>query len=276
MARMDLSTLTIAGRRARAADLDPAIVSVRLDRPVAAGPELTLTLIDPTSALIGAGLTTADTLVTLDDVTWTVAASTETYPLNGPTQLEIDCRDPLGRALHGDYRSSVQRNVSPSAWVSQRVKDAGGKAITQPSSTLEVIAKASGDEQRSDLDVIAQLASSQGWSWVIRANRLWFMSAHHAWTTAPVGQQTWRTTAATTAATFTRDVDDTETAATGTLIVPADIAARMQPWDLAMCAGYSQLGNGSWLIGQITVENDGNVSVPISRPRPPRKKKAEK
>lgn len=276
MARIDLSTLVIAGKVMRTTDIGQTVSGVRLDRRVGALPELELTLIDASNILTSSGLTAEGTKVTLSGIAWVVAAVTRAYPVSGPDMVTVTCRGPLARKLRSTYKSSVEQKVDAARWVRTRVDDAGGKAICMPTSARATIAQSGGDRAQSQLDVISQLAGQIDGSFVERdGNKLWFGTAEWAFATAPPGQKSWTLDRANVSGEFSVDSDDTEAIASGSLIVPIDIAERMQPWDLVQATGFGP-DSGRWLVGDLSIDDTATVTVPVSRPRPPRKKSGSK
>lgn len=271
--RVDLSTLRLNGARL-GADVSDAVTAVTIDRPIGALTELTIDVIDPDRDLATSPLVTPGTTIVMDDTTWIVAAVTNNFPASGPVTLSVNARGPLARALRRTYRSSVEQNVSPSDWVSRRVKAAGGTAVCMTSSKKATIAQSSGDTAQSQLDVLSSLASEIDGSFVERSSgRLWFGTADWAYRSAPAGQRTWPIDE-NYAASFTADSDDTEATGTGSIDIDVDAAARIQPWDLIQVSGFGTDVRGLWLVDGFTVEETarGMVSVPIRRPKPPRAK----
>lgn len=274
---VDLDTVTLAGKRL-SADLTAAITGLTVEYGTDAVAQLTLTCTD-SGPLASSRLLVPDTTVTWLDDPWEIGGRTTTWGDDNTIVHEIVCRSTLARRLRRTYKASAEQRVSPSQWVTRRVTAAHGRAVCQPSSKRGTIAQTSGDNRQSTLDVIANLASDLGWSWVESGSRLLFGSRYWAWRNAPSGQKTYAITwgrddrTDALSAELGVDDDDTETAASGTITVPYELGRRLRPWDLLDAAGFGR-DSGTWLVEKLTITADGStpVTVDVSQPLPPAKK----
>lgn len=276
--KLDTSTLTIGNAKA-SADLSEVLTSLQVDATADSVAQLTIEAADNQGTLSRSALMTPGTTVTWMTDTWQVAAITTTWAEDATVLHSIDCRSRLARALRRTYKASAEKKVSPSEWVTRRVAAAGGTAICQQSSKQGTIAQSSGKDKQSDLDVIANLASDQEWSWCEWGGRLWFGSRYWAWQGKATGQRLWTITRRSDPATdalsveVTEDSDTTDNILTGTLTMPYDFGRQVRPWDRISLQGHGKR-NGIYLIDGVSITADGTtpVSLTIAQPHLPTKK----
>lgn len=182
-------------------------------------------------------------------------------------------RSALAGAMKDSYRTSVEVNTSPSAWVTRRAIELGGSAVCQPSATRERVVQMGGTKRQSDLDVVETLASQLGWGWAESGAVLRFGHRYWAWEyPAALHTVTWGLAAKTDAhdAQLDMDADDLTNSATGVLTLPYQVGAEVRPWDALTLDGFEDF-EGTWLVDrvQITADWASPVTVHISQPRPP-------
>lgn len=275
---LDTSTLTIATAKI-SADISDVLTSLQLDATADSVAQLTIEAADNQGTIGRSPLMTTGTTVTWMTETWQVAAITTTWGEDATVAHSFDCRSRLARALRRTYKASAEKKVSPSEWVTRRVTAAGGIAICQPSSKQATIAQSSGKDKQSELDVIANLASDQEWSWCEWGGRLWFGSRYWAWQGHATGQRLWPVTRRVDTASdalsleVTEDSDTTDNILTGTLTLPYDYARRIRPWDRIELAGHGKR-NGTYLVDGVSINADGStpISLTLSVPHVPTKK----
>ena len=272
---LDLSTFRVRGDTL-AADLTAAMTTLSFDGGAGAVAQLTANVLDADGVFLRSALATPGSDVTWRDDAWQVGAVTTEWTDDNRILHQLTCRSALARGLRRKRQASVETRVSPSEWVARRIAQRGGIAICQPSSRQSTIAQASGNERPSDLDMIANLGSDLGWTWVEWGNRFWFGSRHWAWTGGATGQRTWSITrnvsdrSDAVAARLGIDDDDTENTGTGTVTVPYALGVRIRPWDLL---NITQRGprSGTWLVDKISFPADAHtpIQLEVSQPRRP-------
>lgn len=276
---LDTATLTLSGSKVTA-DISSVLTGMTLNAASDTVAQMTLTASDANGTIAASPLAATGTTVTWRGEPWQVGAITTTWADDNTIEHAFDCRSTLARKLRRTYKTSAEKKVSPSQWVTARVLAAGGKATCQPSSKQGTIAQTSGTDPQSTLDVIANLASDLDWSWCEWGGRLWFGSRYWAWQGNAAGQRTWAITRGTGAGTdalsadLTLDDDTTTDAATGTIAVPYERGVLIRPWDRLTVSGHGRR-DGIYLVESIAITADSfsPVSVTVAQPRLPRKKK---
>lgn len=170
--------------------------------------------------------------------------------------------------------------MSPSEWIARRCAAHGGIAVCQPTSKQSAIAQTSGDARQSELDVVANLASDQGFDWTEWGGRLVFGTRHWAWLGGIAGQRdfavTWSSDDGTDALDIELNIDDDDTSnvADGTVSLPYDRGVLVRPWDRLRITGVGPR-SGVWLVESLTFTADGvsPIGLNVSQPRKPAKKK---
>ncbi|MBI1377255.1 MAG: hypothetical protein GC157_07215 [Frankiales bacterium] len=275
---LDVDTVTLAGKKL-SADLTAAITDLTVDYTSQSVAQMTLTCLD-SGPLASSALMVNGTTVTWRGDSWDVGGRTTTRGDDNTIVHTFPCRSPLARKLRKTYRASAERKVSPSQWVARRVAAAHGTSVCQASSKRGIIAQTTGRNRQSTLDVIANLASDLGWSWVESGGRLLFGSRHWAWKNTPAGQRTYTVTWGRDARTdalaseLTLDDDDAENYGTGTVTVPYPLGRLLRPWDLLHLDDGFGRDRGTWLIDSLTFTADGvtPITVQVAQPRRPAKK----
>lgn len=267
----------ISGGKIRA-DVSELVTSIDLDYSVGQVCELTIGVIDPIGLLDNTPLAAVGSTVTVTGSAgeWEVGAVDADY---GPGILwSYRCRSKIARQLRKRYKAGTEREVAPSEWVARRVKEVGGRAVTQKSAKRLAIGQAGKEDAQSSLDVIEELASQLEWAWVERDGVLYFGDPYWAYTgdaktaTYPV---TWKTDERTDALSLSASFSDDDTELAGTLDVTLPYLAgqRIRPWDRLRVSDVGRY-NGTWLVESVSypLDNVGPVNVQTTRPRKPRKK----
>lgn len=266
--------LRVAGKKIKA-ELAEVVNEVAVDYATDSLSELKVVAADPTQRLVRTQLATFNTEVTLDDEKWSVGSVEATFAGDEQSTITIAARSPLARRLRRRYKVSDTKKVSPSQWVTARVKSAGGVAVCQPSSKQLDISQRGGDQRQSELDVIGDLAGELEWSWTEHSNTFYFGSRHWAWkggASTPTWRVTWKKSDATDAVTMTWSVsdDNAEDFANLDMELPYLAGERLRPWHRLLLSGAG-IADGVWLIDSVAVKHDGvsRVVIAASQPRKP-------
>jgi hypothetical protein len=252
------------------ADLSDVVSAITVDYGTDQVAELNVVIVDPGHKVTKSPIADVGSVIIFDGDRWQVG-SIEAALTEWGSQVTIRCRDPLAKKLRATYRTSAEKKVAPSTWVSQRVRTAGGRALIQQSSSRGTISQS---KSQSVLDVIGDLASELDWSWTSHGDHFFFASRHYAWS-GQLGQSawtvTWKTDPASDAlnATWTDSDDNTVNRREMELEVTYDAGYRMRPWQRinSTIPGAS----GYWLIESVSITHDGTtpVTVNATRPKPP-------
>lgn len=268
----------ISGGKIRA-DATELITGIDLDYGVGQVCELTITVADPTGILDSTPLADTGATVTVSGSAgeWQVGAVDADY--GAGILWSYRCRSKIARQLRKRYKSGAEKEVSPTEWVTRRVKELGGTVVAQPSSKRIAIGQAGNEDAQSSLDVIEELAGQLEWAWVERDGVLYFGDPYWAFTGGagtPTWPVTWKTAPETDALSLSASVSDDDTELAGTLDVTLPYLAgqRIRPWDRLRVRGIGRY-SGDWLVETVTypLDNVGPVNVQTTRPRKPRKKK---
>jgi hypothetical protein len=268
----------IAGKKLRA-DLGDVITEIALDFQAGSVAELAITASDPTSRLDGSPLASLGTSVTMADdpkQPWEVGSIDAVY---GPGILwTYRCRSKLAKNLRQRFKTNAETKVSPTEWVTRKVRDAGGRTVAQPSSKRVAIGQGGKQDRQSVLDVITDLAQELEWAWVEHGNTLYFGDPYWALTGGPklpTWPVTWKANPRSDALELAVNLsdDDTETRGTLDLSLPNGLGRQMRPWHRIAARGLGRY-SGTWLIDSVTFLDDGvsPAQVSCSLPRKPSKK----
>jgi hypothetical protein len=274
----DLKTFRIAGAKA-SLGIAAAITDVKLDATEGSIAQLSVEAVDPSGMILRSSLATAGTAIQWGNDIWEVGATTTSWNTDNTITHSFDCRSTLARKLRKTFTTSVEKKVSPSDWVTRRVRQAGGRAVCQPTSKQATIAQTSGKQRQSSLDVIGSLAGELEWTWVEWGNVLYFGSRHWAWSGGPAGQRNWQVNwlaspnSDAISAELTLDSDDVENKASGSVTVPYDYGVKMRPWDRIRLGGFGT-HNGIYLIDAVSITADtiSPITLKVSQPNLPAKK----
>lgn len=274
--RADL--VRIAGNKLRA-DLSDVITEIALDFQAGSVAELALTAADPTGRLDGSPLAALGTTVTMTDDpqgSWEVGSIDAVY--GAGIVWTYRCRSKLAKNLRQRFKTSAETKVSPTEWVTRKVREAGGRTIAQPSQKRIAIGQGGKQDRQSVLDVIGDLAGELEWAWVEHGGVLYFGDPYWALTGGPrlpTWPVTWKKNPASDATALQVNLSDDDTESRGTLdlTLPHAYGRRVRPWhriQLADAGRYS----GTWLVQSVSYLDDdvSLVDVSCTLPRKPAKK----
>lgn len=264
-----VNKLVIPGQKT--ADLTEIITGISVEYTTDSVAELTLDLIDAQERIVTGGSALGGNRVTFDGQPWQVGG-VEANLVEAGAQMALRCRDPLAKKLRKTYRTSAEKKVSPSAWVTTRVRKAGGTARVQPSSKRGTIAQS---KSQSALEVIADLAGELEWSWTSYEGTFLFASRYYAWQGKLPGLPTWAVTwkkspsTDAVAASWADSDDNTENLAELDVELPYAYGARMRPWH--RIASTVPGARGTYLIESVSITHDGvsPVQVRATKPKKP-------
>ena len=274
--RADL--VRIAGNKLRA-DLSDVVTEIALDFSVGSVAELAITAADPTGRLDGSPLAALGTTVTMTDDpqgSWEVGSIDAVY--GAGITWTYRCRSKLAKNLRQKFKMSAETKVSPTEWVTRKVREAGGKTVAQPSQKQVAIGQAGKQDRQSVLDVIGSLASDLEWGWAEHGGTFYFGDAYWALTGGPklpTWPVTWKKDPASDALEMQVNLSDDDTESRGTLdlTLPHAFGRRLRPWhriQLSDAGRYS----GTWLVQSVSYLDDdvSTVDVSCNLPRKPAKK----
>ena len=249
------------------------IDSVRLDAGTESVAQLTLVSHDPDLAIAKSDLARISATVK-----WQFGGLTSFWDIStvdvaaADATVTIAARSILAKRLRRRVKVRSSRNVSPSTWVKETVRGAGGEAIVQKSNKRGEISQ--GDDV-TEWDMLADLAGSLGWSWVEFGGTVWFGSRHWAWSggaKTPLWEITWGDSPRTDAldVNVSQTDDDPDNAAVGTIVVPWNRGVQIRPWHCLQLDGLGRW-DGVYLVEQVSASTDGisAVEVQVSVPRKP-------
>ena len=274
--RADL--VRIAGKKV-AAQVAELITDISLDFQVGTVAELSLTVADPTSRLDGSPLAALGTTVTMTDDpagSWEVGSIDAVY--GAGITWTYRCRSKLAKNLRARFKSGAETKVSPTEWVTRKVRDAGGKVIAQPSSKRVAIGQGGKGDRQSVLDVVGDLAGELEWGWAEHGNTFYFGDPHWALTGGPrlpTWPVTWKSNPASDAIGLAVSLSDDDTESRGSLdlILPHAYGRRLRPWHRVQLKDVGRY-SGTWLVGSVSYRDDdiSVVDVSCSLPRKPSNK----
>jgi hypothetical protein len=275
----DLSTLRVVGKRLKA-ELADAVTEVTVNYATATLSELTIVGADQRQRLLGSPLAQTGTAIVFDGSRWEVGSVEMAMIGDQEVTASFRARSPLGRTLRKTYRTSAEKQVSPSQWVSRAVKRAGGIPIVQATNKRGEISQRGGDEAQTVLDVIGDLGGEIDFEWVEADGRFYFGSRHWAWkggAATPTWPVTWKSNARSDAysMTWTDSDDDTEVRATLDVELPHAAGLRIRPWH-RLRVSNAGAASGTWLVNSIDITYDkvSPVSISASVPKKPRPRKS--
>jgi hypothetical protein len=274
--RADL--VRIAGNKLRA-DLSDVITEIALDFQAGSVAELALTAADPTGRLDGSPLAALGTTVTMTDDpqgSWEVGSIDAVY--GAGIVWTYRCRSKLAKNLRQRFKTSAETKVSPTEWVTRKVREAGGRTIAQPSQKRIAIGQGGKQDRQSVLDVIGDLAGELEWAWVEHGGVLYFGDPYWALTGGPrlpTWPVTWKKNPASDATALQVNLSDDDTESRGTLdlTLPHAYGRRVRPWHRIQLADVGRY-SGTWLVQSVSYLDDdvSLVDVSCTLPRKPAKK----
>lgn len=268
----------IAGKKV-AAEVSEFITDMTLDFSPGQVAELSISVADPTGRLDGSPLAALGTTVTMTDDpagSWEVGSIDAVY--SAGITWTYRCRSKLAKNLRVKFKAGAEVKVSPTDWVSRRVKEAGGKVVAQPSQKRVAIGQGGKQDRQSVLDVIGTLAGELEWEWVEHGNTLYFGDPYWALTGGPklpTWPVTWKSNPASDALAMSVNLsdDDTETRGSLDLSLPNAYGRRLRPWHRVQLKDAGRY-SGVWLVDSVSYRDDdySAVDVSCSLPRKPAKK----
>jgi hypothetical protein len=262
-----------------AAQVAEFITDITLDYAPGQVAELSLTVADPTGRLDNSPLANLGTTVTMTDDpagSWEVGSIDAVYAAG--ITWTYRCRSKLAKNLRTRFKAGAEVKVSPTEWVTRRVKEAGGRTVSQPSSKRVAIGQGGKQDRQSVLDVITDLASELEWAWVEHGNTFYFGDPYWALqggTRLPLWPVTWKTNVRSDALAMSVNLsdDDTETRGTLELSLPNAYGRRLRPWHRVQLKDAGRY-SGVWLVDSVSYRDDdySAVDVSCSLPRKPSKK----
>ena len=268
----------IAGQKV-AAQVADVVTDISLDFQVGTVAELSISVADPTGRLDGSPLAALGTTVTMTDDpagSWEVGSIDAVY--SAGITWTYRCRSKLAKNLRAKFKTGAEIKVSPTDWVSRRVKEAGGKVIAQPSQKRVAIGQGGKQDRQSVLDVIGDLASEMEWGWAEYGGTFYFGDAYWALTGGPrlpTWPVTWKSNPASDALSISVNLSDDDTESRGSLdlILPHDYGRRLRPWHRVQLQDAGRY-SGTWLVNSVSYRDDdvSSVDVSCSLPRKPSKK----
>jgi hypothetical protein len=274
--RADVVRIATAKVAAQVAD---AITDITLDFTPGQVAELSLTVADPTGRLDTSPLAALGTTVTMTDDpagSWEVGSIEAAYAAG--ITWTYRCRSKLAKNLRTRFKTGAETKVSPTEWVTRRVKEAGGKVVAQPSSKRVAIGQGGKQDRQSVLDVITDLASELEWAWVEHGNTFYFGDPYWALTGGPklpTWPVTWKTNPRSDALAMSVNLSDDDTESRGNLdlSLPNAYGRRLRPWHRVQLKDAGRY-SGLWLVDSVSYRDDdySAVDVSCSLPRKPAKK----
>ena len=261
------------------ADLADTVTAIALDYAPGQVAELSITAADPTGRLDGSPLAALGTTVTRSDepgAEWEVGSIDAVY--GAGITWTYRCRSRLAKNLRQTFKVGAEVKVSPTEWVTKRVKAAGGTTVAQPSSKRVAIGQGGKEDRQSSLDIIGSLAGELEWAWVETDNVFYFGDPYWALQGGPglpLWPVTWKATPRSDALALSVNLsdDDTETAGSADISLPNAYGRRLRPWHRVRLDGLGRY-SGIWLVDSVSWSDDDYTPVDIScrRPRKPAKK----
>lgn len=274
--RADL--LRLAGKKVQA-DLSEVVTEITQDYSVGTVAELTITVADPTGRLdqsplaeLGASITMADD----PQGSWEVGSIDAAY--GAGITWTYRCRSRLAKDLRRRFKAGAEKEVSPTEWVTSKVRAEGGRVVAQPSSKRVAIGQGGKKDRQSVLDVITNLASELEWDWVEHGGVFYFGDPYWALQGGPrlpTWPVTWKSDEASDALAMSVNLsdDDTETRGTLDLSLPNAFGRRLRPWHRVLLKDAGRYA-GTWLVTSVSYADDNYAPVDVScaLPRKPSKK----
>lgn len=264
-----VSELTLRGYKPT--ELEELVTKIEVNYSTDTVAELSVSIIDPGQELTKAATAAIGSTLTFAGKGWQVGSVEARLGVAG-TELAFRARDPLAKRLRKTYKTSAEKKVSPSSWVSARVKAAGGRATVQPSSKRATIAQS---KNQSVLDVINDLASELEWNWTSYAGTLIFGSRFYAWQGRFNKLSDWAVTWAkgddtdAISLAWSDSDDNADNRAELDCELAYDYGVQLRPWHRLKVTAPG--ASGFWLVEDVQITHDGVTPVQIraTRPKPP-------
>jgi len=262
----EVSKLVMPGRQAT--ELAELVTKIEVNYTTGSVSELAVTLLDPGKDLTRIAASSIGDVLRFNDDPWQIGAVDATLSATG-TELSFRAREPIAKRLRKTYKTSAEKKVSPSEWVANRVKAAGGIAITQPSSKKTTIAQS---KNQSVLDVINDMASELEWNWTCYGGKLIFGSRFYAWQGKFNKLSTWAVTWMTNpdsdavSLSWADSDDNSENRAELECEMPYEYGRQLRPWHRLQVTAPGAAG--LWLVEDVAITHDGFTPVQIRATRP--------
>ncbi|MEZ5119657.1 MAG: CHAP domain-containing protein [Candidatus Nanopelagicales bacterium] len=256
-------------------DITDAIGVATFDHRVGAVPEFSFDAVDRGRKLSRRNLLREATTLTVDGDVWQVAAVERSYK-GDDIWLTVTARSRLSRRLRNMVGPHAVEKTTPQAWITQKVKKAGGTAVVEPGAGRMRIHQ---KRNQSVLDVIAELASDTGTEWVevdgvIYVGTPWWAyqggTGLPSWNCRVDGRPPTLDVGTELAAlefSSRSSLDDRTNAAEAQLSVEVRRGSRVRPWHLVSITHADDADRGDWLVSGVSWDEvSGSASIDLQRP----------
>lgn len=247
------------------ADITELISAPQLDYRVGQVSEMTIPAVDPGNVSFPT-LLKAGAKLTYDGAVWDVAAVERDYRGEGVV-LSFTARSQLARRLRLRTGPDSGGKITPADWITQKVREEGGRALVQPGATRRKIVQ---KREESVLDVIGNLSGEMATEWVEWGNRLfvgtgwWALQGNPGLPTWPLGIRSEDCLGFQSRS----SLDDKTQAATANVTLPYAYGIKVRPWHRMQIKGASSDDNGIWLVQDVsyTLHKSSTATVTLYRP----------
>lgn len=256
-------------------DLDDAIGGATFDFRTGAVSEFSFPAVDRDGRLSRRGLLREGVNLTWNGTPWQIVAIDRDYR-GGDIWLTYTARSRLARRLRNMTGDRTAEKQTPQAWITSRVKRAGGVAVVQPGAgRVRIVQK----RNQSVLDVIAALASDTGVEWVEFDGTFYVGTPWWAFQ-GKTGLPTWKASAdgsgplidvgnalSVTALSSRSSLDDRQNAAEASMTVEAARGRLVRPWHRVDITRADDADRGIWLVRDVQfAEGAESASLSLIRP----------
>lgn len=272
-------------------DVAPQVINLDVDLSTGQVSQITLTVDDPGFEILGKSKLPLGASVDYEKQKMAIA-DIDVGEGGGAGGFSVVARPRVVRKLKRRKGKLVLRSVSPSQFVKQETKAAGGEAVVQPSARRQTIARdvpqsgSEGTDENSSWTTFQRLAGELGFivfeaagvvyfgkpSWLVKRSK----KVHVYWST---DFKKHRATHATTIPQCSRSLDD-DGKATITVTVPYERAGEFIPGGALVLHGIPTF-NSTYMITSVKYQVDGYSDVTVNAETPtdpdvPEKEKKEK
>ena len=265
----DLGAITLADG-STLADLSGAVTSISANWAAGTVAELRVDIADKGRKLSDHSLLALGTQLTWGATLWQVGSVDRTFAGWG-VAASVGCRSALAKALRLQAdKTRTDKSCTPQSWITRRVAELGGTAVVEAGSSKRTIVQKRG---QSVLDVLTALASTMETEWVeidgvLYVGTPWW--AYQGGTGLPTWPVSWLGLPETdaTALSATVSEDDLTNGASASLTLPYSQAERIRPWHRIELSGAGAPLDGTWLVGDLTLDvaSQSPVSIALTRP----------
>lgn len=256
-------------------DLDDAIGGATFDFRTGAVSEFSFPAVDRDGRLSRRGLLREGVNLTWNGTPWQIVAIDRDYR-GADIWLTYTARSRLARRLRNMAGDRTAEKQTPQAWITSRVKRAGGVAVVQPGAgRVRIVQK----RNQSVLDVIAALASDTGVEWVEFDGTFYVGTPWWAFQ-GKTGLPTWKASAdgsgplidvgnalSVTALSSRSSLDDRQNAAEASMTVEAARGRLVRPWHRVDITRADDADRGIWLVRDVQfAEGAESASLSLIRP----------